>query len=96
MTKLQESIIERLSEITDGGAVFYEGFDDALIGIADHWNGGSHVPVACYDTEKCVGILVAQGMDETEAWEFFEFNVAGGYVGEYTPVFVSHCTDWLD
>lgn len=28
------------------------------------------------------------GMDETEAWEFMEYNVVCAYVGEATPIFV--------
>jgi hypothetical protein len=35
--------------------------------------------------------MVRDGMDYDEAYEFFEFNTLGAYVGEQTPVFV-----WTD
>jgi len=39
-----------------------------------------------YSVEKCITILMNQGMDMTEAVEYFEFNVSGSYVGEKTPI----------
>jgi hypothetical protein len=27
-------------------------------------------------------------MSEEEAWEYFDFNIAGAYVGEHTPFFL--------
>jgi hypothetical protein len=42
-----------------------------------------------YDEDKCIQILMERdGMTDEEAIEFFEFNVVGAYVGEYTPVYV--------
>ena len=64
-----------------------DGFEDAFMGIVE--SNGSQ-PKALYDEEKCVDILVKRdGMDYTEAIEYFQFNVAGAYVGEYTPAFVA-------
>lgn len=65
-----------------------DGFEDALIGVVD---GACRAPVACYDYQKCVEILMAQGMEEEDAHEYMSFNVTGAYVGEYTPLFVH---DW--
>ena len=63
-----------------------DGFDDAFIGIARIFNSP---PIACYDTEKCLQVLMKRDrMTYEEAQEFFEFNVIGAYVGEQTPVFV--------
>jgi len=46
-------------------------------------------PVVVYDRAKCLEILMADGeMDHEGAEEFFEFNVAGSYVGERTPMFL--------
>lgn len=64
--------------------LFADGFDEAIIGIA-YVRGSA---VAVYDEEQVVEILASQGMSLDEAREYFDFNVAGAYVGEQTPVFV--------
>jgi hypothetical protein len=65
-----------------------DGFEDAFIGVKNY------IPLkALYDIDKCINVLIERdGMDEDEALEFFEFNVAGAYVGKHTPQFVS----WLE
>jgi len=68
-------------------ATLADGFEDALIGIVE-WFG--HPPVALYNREKCIAILMERdGMDWEEAEEFFGFNVIGSYVGESTPAFAT-------
>jgi hypothetical protein len=70
--------------------MFSDGFDDALIGVCHQFG---RPPVAAYDYEKCIGILVKRdGMSYQEAVEFFEFNVSGAWVGESTPVFIETVT----
>lgn len=67
-----------------------DGFDNAFIGIAENSEGN---PVAVYSIEKCLDILAEQFSDqddpEGDAVDFFEFNVRGSYVGEFTPMFVN-------
>jgi hypothetical protein len=67
-----------------------DGFDDAFIGIAENSNGN---PVATYSIDKCLEILAEQFKDqndpETDAIDYFEFNVRGSYVGEFTPLYVN-------
>ena len=41
-----------------------------------------------YDRCRCIDILVAQGMSREDAEEYFEFNVAGAWLGEQTPVWI--------
>ncbi len=65
-----------------------DGLDDALIGSADVWVGNTTVERLVYSGEKIVKVLMAQGMTEEEAYEFVDFNIAGAYVGEETPVIV--------
>ena len=60
-----------------------DGFDEAFVGIAVQFN----TPMAVYDKDKCIGILM-EDMSEDEAYEYFEFNVIGAYVGENTPAFI--------
>jgi len=70
-------------------ALLADGFEDAVVGICERFGA---VPVVAYDRDKCVDILIQRdGMTYEEAVEYFEFNVAGAYVGEGTP---SYLTLW--
>lgn len=62
-----------------------EHYDHCVIGIASRI--GQEDCVA-YDMECVIDALVASGMDHDEAQEFFEFNIAGAYIGERTPIFI--------
>ena len=63
-----------------------DGFEDAFIGVVESF-GSSHK--ALYNTDSCIDILMKRdGMDCDEAMEFFDFNIAGAYVGEHTPAFI--------
>jgi|TARA_R110000751_G_scaffold8533_1_gene33436 hypothetical protein len=67
-----------------------DGLDEAIIGTTMLW--GAEGEVLVYSCEKCINIfMVRDGMDYDEAYEYFEFNTLGAYVGEQTPVFV-----WTD
>lgn len=67
------------------GAWLPDGFEDALIGLGTQGNRA----VAVLSWDKCVDILVERDqMSYDEAVEFVEFNVAGAWAGENTPVFV--------
>ncbi len=62
-----------------------DGFDEAIIGIGRQFNKN----LVIYDEDKCIQILMERdGMTDEEAIEFFESNVVGAYVGEYTPIYV--------
>lgn len=63
-----------------------DGFDDAIIGIEDDSMR------LIYSVSKCIEILVAQGMSEEDAVEYFHFNTKGAWVGDKTPIW---CTDDL-
>jgi hypothetical protein len=62
-----------------------EEFDEAIIGVAERIGDE---PVVAYDTTKIVEIL-SRSMSVDEAYEFFEFNILGAYVGEKTPLFIT-------
>jgi hypothetical protein len=66
-------------------ALFADGFEDAIIGIARRF---SLPPLVAYDYNKCIEILVDDGMTAEEAMEYFEFNVQGSWMGEGTPIFI--------
>jgi len=66
-----------------------DGFDEAFLGVGENLQGN---PVTIYSIEKCLNILAEQFKDqedpETDAIDYFEFNVRGAYVGEFTPMFI--------
>jgi hypothetical protein len=69
-----------------------DGFDEAAIGTA--YVRGHDVLV--YSVERCLDVLVQQGMSREDAVDYFEFNVGGAYVGEETPIFVYDLMGELD
>ena len=67
------------------GALTADGFEKALLGFGYQFN----TPVAVYSRERCLHVLMERdGMSREDAEEYFEFNVAGSWVGESTPVFL--------
>ena len=75
-----------LAEINPG-MLLCDDLEDALIGYVERC--GSPV-LACYDTEKCIEILVKRdGMTHEEAWDYFSYNTLGAYAGENTPMFLT-------
>ena len=84
----------------DTPIMFYDEFAKAIIGTAQRINLG---PVVAYDVEKCIEILSRDmeveesDLEEGEtieskkyemAYEHFNYNVIGGYLGDETPVFI--------
>ena len=73
-----------------------DGFDQAIIGFTDSWSGDSRPHRLIYSGERILEILMRDGMSYQDAIEFFEFNVAGAYVGEETPIFVWPLTEEMN
>ena len=66
-----------------------DGYEGAVVGIGRQFNK----ELVVYDEAKCLEILVKRdGMSPEEAREFFEYNTAGSWVGEETPIFVWRMT----
>jgi hypothetical protein len=60
--------------------------DEAIIGVGSRCE---FEDVLVYDTALVIKCFVASdGMTEEEAWEHFDYNVLGSYVGDTTPIFV--------
>lgn len=67
-----------------------DGFDDCLIGIASRCGDDD---LLVYSTARIYQKLMERdGMTMEEAIEYAEFNIIGSYMGEHTPLFVTHCT----
>ena len=77
-------------EERDPDALLADGWDEAIIGTTDSWCSDGKRPFrVVYDAARIVDIMVARdGVTYEDAVEFFDFNIAGAYVGERTPVFV--------
>jgi len=74
---------ERIAE-ENPNALFADGFDDALIGMAERCGQPT---LAVYDYGKAVEVLrVRDGMEYEEAVEWMDFNVVGAWFGPHTPV----------
>lgn len=77
---------EEIAEINPD-ALLCDGFDDAIIGLAERINLG---PVVAYSVEKIIEILMHRdGMEYEDAWDYFSYNILGAWVGENTPIFIT-------
>jgi|WetSurMetagenome_2_1015567.scaffolds.fasta_scaffold19379_10 hypothetical protein len=68
----------------DHTIIIPDGFDDAFMGIGFSMFNA----FACYNLSKVIEILMNDGMTYDEAVEYFEFNIAGAYIGENNPIFI--------
>jgi hypothetical protein len=65
--------------------LFADGHDDAILGIAER----DGIQIVVYDTAKIIRLLRTRDrMSRDEAEEFFEYNIAGTWIGEQTPLFL--------
>jgi hypothetical protein len=98
---------EELLAESNPKALFFDGFDDAIIGITERIN---FAPVVSYNKEKIIEILAKQmepdaddiemhGDEESAkqflAIEYFDYNVAGAYMGEGTPLITTTSNETL-
>jgi hypothetical protein len=80
---------EHLSAEFDDEILLADGFDDCLIGIAYTWDSnGTREFVAIYSIDKIIKSMMNDGMSYEDAYEYFDFNIEGGYVGRRTPIFM--------
>jgi hypothetical protein len=61
-----------------------DGLENAFMGIGRQF---TH-PIAIYSYKKTIKALMRSGMDRENAEEYFQFNIAGAFVGDQTPVFL--------
>jgi len=57
------------------------GFDDCIIGV-------DYSERLVYSINKIIDQLVSEDMTREDALDHFGYNIAGAYVGEFTPIFV--------
>lgn len=86
---MEKEIKAQLNEI-NGNIMLADNLGKALVGYVE---GFGKETVALYDKDKVIDILIKDGMTCEEAIEYFDYNIIGAYVGEFTPAFA---TLWKD
>ena len=81
---IRDQIVEDYGEDAET-MLFADGFDDAIVGVGNVFGGRL---CAIYDTDLVLKQCMKDGMEYDEALEYFDFNIAGAYVGEQTPIFI--------
>ena len=93
------SLREQLSAWAEENAhelIFYDPpaiFDQAILGLV---YGSEQELVVCYDEQRVLAGLIADGMEEDEAQDWFQFNTVGSYLGPLTPRFLIRPTEVID
>ena len=72
-------IDEIISRYDDEDILKADGLDEAVIGIDERSMR------LIYSVTKCIAIFMKE-MSEDDAKEYFEFNVAGAWMGDKTPI----------
>lgn len=63
-----------------------DGWDEAFIGYVER---ADQLPTACYSKAKIIELSMRDGVSEEQAVEYFEYNINGAFVGEFTPFFLT-------
>lgn len=73
--------------------LFMDGYDDCVLGVVRRFGLS---PMVAYDEGKVIQKLIHDGMTEDEAYEWFEVNQIGAWMGETTPCFLTWATQYMD
>ena len=86
--------LENVCSYLDEEILLMDGFEEAFIGFSRRC---SQPTLATYSWKKMIDVLVQRdGMNEEEAAEFIEYNCAGAWMGELTPVILYEYEDPWD
>ena len=62
-----------------------EYFDDAIVGIIHDFNRTA----VCYSELKIIELLMSEDkMDYDEAVEYYQYNILGAWMGEWSPMYL--------
>jgi len=86
--------VDRWADNNEVPLLVMDEFDEAIVGLCHRYTE----TFVLYDRAKIIEILAADMLEdcpfgddpETMAWEHFDFNIIGGWVGEYTVAFVEY------
>jgi hypothetical protein len=88
MTPSQTDVIQLVNEMADENALYIDGYEDAIIGVADVWRDNTRRTVVVYDYETMILSMIGDDVTAEDAAEYIEFNISGAYVGPYQPIIV--------
>ena len=75
-------------------AIILTDLDEAIIGVVESFGGGSRI---LYNKNKILDLLMERdGMTHSEAEEYYDFNIIGGYFGEMNPVFLDRTVKMVE
>ena len=85
--KTMSADIEKLlEEYKTKNLIIIDGFENAILGVDEKSNK------VIYSIDKCLQILLDQGMSSIEAVEYFDHEVVATYTGDKTPIW---CDDTM-
>jgi len=67
------------------GAIILDGFNDAIVGITEEFGG---IKRLLYSKYKILKILQENLMTQSEAEEYYDYNIVGLYAGDQNPIFL--------
>lgn len=83
------SIADDLSEMwPDDDILQIDGYDSAIIGVGERCG---QAPVLVYDGAKIMELL-REEMDDDDAHSYYDFNIAGAWLGPTTPMLLTRWT----
>jgi hypothetical protein len=68
------------SHADSGNTLIADGFEDAIIGM-------THDKRVLYNAEKMIQILINDGLNYEDSYEYLAYNTFGAYMGEFTPIY---------
>jgi hypothetical protein len=83
--RMKTEEMDRIADEHEHKMLRMDGYDDCCIGVMERFGMNA---IFCYDVNKIIQRHKDDGMSEEEAWEYFEFNQLGAWVGDGTPCFL--------
>ncbi len=81
-TKFYFMLKEIIEQFSEESFLTIDGHDNAIIGVDEN------TMKLCYSMRQIIHNLM-NDMSHVEALEFYDFNIAGAYMGEKTPILVN-------
>lgn len=89
----QNTVVEELENINPE-ALFADGCEEAIIGIAEVWRDNGRHHVVAYSVQGVIEQFMRDNKWDLEtADEFFHINTLGSYVGVNTPIYIDELRD---
>jgi hypothetical protein len=84
---IREELVElHFSDPEEPSPIFYDGLDDAIIGVTSRKNEPS---VIAYSYDAIVTILMERdGVSCEDAIEYIDYNISSNWMGDMTPILI--------